>query len=133
MRGFIERAREKLKEIRESDDATKKRYLIGGSTLIFLLVIGVWLVWFSNSIPRVVPPEKPEVAEKQKMKPEKTDKNVDGFFSKVKRGFQITLQGSKKSLEDFGKIWTKGLNSFREALKRKRVYKFKKQSTTTKK
>ncbi len=84
-----------LEDIQNSDETTKKRWLIGASVVSMFLVIGLWLVYIKSTL---------EFSGKSV---ENQESNV-GFWQIFKNGLTIAIQSIKEGVKGIVSEITKG-------------------------
>jgi hypothetical protein len=84
-----------LEEIQNSDETTKKRWLIGAAAISTFLVIGLWLVYIKSTL---------EFSGESV----KNQESVVGFWQIFKNGLTIVSQSIKEGIKTIISEITKG-------------------------
>ena len=95
---MFKKIRNFILELQNSDDATKKRWLIILSGASMIVVVGLWLVYFNVSLEKIAPAQQQAVAE---------------------------TSGIKETLEDLKNTLNNGIAGIKEQLNRTKSYDFK--------
>lgn len=77
-----------LKKIQNSDEATKKRWLIGATAVSMILVIGLWTIYINSAIKFA-----PESAKNQ-------EEPIIGFWQIFKNGSMVILNSIKENVKN---------------------------------
>lgn len=88
-----------IKELRNSGEARKKRFLIGGSAITMCLVVVLWVIYLNFSLETIVGGRAEELA--------RNDSN--GFWPTMKRGTAILY-------EEFAQLIKRGVDQKKEII-----------------
>ncbi|MEK7634670.1 MAG: hypothetical protein AAB396_02210 [Patescibacteria group bacterium] len=91
---MFEKLKNKLKQIQESDEATKKKWLIIMTAVAMIIVISLWLVYINYSIKSV---NDEAVA----IKTEKLESETD-FLEVFKKGLSVVGNSAKEKIKNWG-------------------------------
>ncbi len=83
-----------LKSIQNSDEANKKRWLIGASAASMIIVVGLWLIYLKFTVES----GSPSVEAKESV----------GFWQILKNGLVIIFQSIKENITNFISELSKG-------------------------
>lgn len=89
---MFEKLKNKLKQIQESDEATKKKWLIIMTAAAMVIVIGLWLVYINYSIKSV----DNDIAEIN------LEKSETAFLEVFKKGLSVVGSSVKEKIKNFG-------------------------------
>mgnify|MGYP001609823234 FL=1 len=91
---MFEKLKNKLKQIQESDEATKKKWLIIMTAATMIMVISLWLVYINYSIKSVY--DGTTV-----IKVEKLESEID-FLGVFKKGLGVIGNSAKEKVKNWG-------------------------------
>jgi len=83
-----------LEKLQNSDEGTKRRWMIASTVIIMAVVIYIWLAYFNNLIASFSQPQPVASA----------DGAGFGFWSSLKSGAALLYSGSADKLRAFGEI-----------------------------
>lgn len=103
--GFLDKeikgVNRKIKEIQRSDQKIKRRWLIGSTAVVMVIIVFLWIGYLNFTVPEVS--QNRDVIENQVETVEEPQKS-DSIFSVFSRGFKITIRSVS---ETFGRITDK--------------------------
>lgn len=82
---MFERLKNFLRRIQNSDEATKKKWLIGASAVSMILVVGLWLIYIQSTI-KVITNQTEE-------------ESVIGFWQVLKNGLRVIFHSIKDNIK----------------------------------
>lgn len=89
---MFESLKNKLKRIQESDEATKKKWLVAMSAISMIIVIGLWLAYMNYSIKTV----------DKNLAETKMEKSETDFWEVFKKGLSVIGNSAKDKIKNFG-------------------------------
>lgn len=105
----LEKLKSFIKELQCSSVKTKKRWLIGTTAILMLILLVLWVVYLSFSLPRVVEPDEAESAK---------NVEIDSFFKVFTRGIRVIYGDIKSGVSEIGSsfqdLWSKIIGGFKK-------------------
>jgi hypothetical protein len=94
---FFRKVNKKIKELRRSDQKTKRYWLIGSTILVMIVIVALWVLYLNVTLPKVTQNENgsESVSEIE----EETENNSVLFT--LNRGFKKTISSASNTFKKF--------------------------------
>jgi len=102
-----------IKKLQRAPDNVKKRWLIGGSAVFMILILGLWLVYVNKTLPPLAVIENPA---QTSFSVPKTSSY--GFFKILKLGIQNIFNNFKNQWQSFRNTLNQYWNSFKSVFQK---------------
>jgi amino acid permease len=115
---FFGKVNKKIKELRRSDQKTKRYWLIGSTIVVMVVVVILWVVYLNFTIPKVTQDEdNSEVVSNI----EKSSENNSILFT-LNRGFKKTVSGVSSTFKKFSQKISELITKTKDSLENVKEY-----------